>query len=639
MSLRVRSSAAVGGQVYGRPPGANASIVLKKSKKISSNVRFRMARLRPTPQSLGDFLTARLSKRIAYWVFVSIVVIEGVILVPSVMRRERELLNYLRSLSTAQAFGRLDEATLATLKDDMLIDYLQDIQTNQVILGGAIYDLNGAQVGGFGEMPQLTLAESEQGRLPDRYFRRQQRYDAPWDMPPLRDRYVLIVRHDARGVQREFFAFIGRIIGLVVIISVFVTGATLIVLRRLVINPIMLLRQDLIAAGQAIGDDDTPTLAFASLPHARADELGDVIAAFEQMFGQVAAAVTTRKQSETRFRTLVEQAVDAFFVIDAVGQIIDVNQNACDSLGYSRDQLLQLSVTDIQTTYSRADFEAFWQQLRPGVPQTLEGWHQRQDGSGFPVEVRLGLLVLAGERYGLALARDVSDRRAAEAAQIRLAEIGELAAMIVHEVRNPLNTVLLGLNSFRSLELSDRFQTRLDLALEESARLQKLLNGILMYSREPALAVEPLEINSLIEHLATVIGQELGDRQPLLRLTTLPYPVMVSGDRDQLKQVFINLISNAQEADPTGVVTWVVQPPIAGQVAVSIHNGGEAIAPELLPRLTQPFFTTKASGSGLGLAITKRIVEAHRGQIAIASTAAGTEVMVTLPLAIAPGSP
>lgn len=592
-----------------------------------------MARLGPTLRSPGDFLTAKLSKRIAYWVFVSIVVIEGVILVPSVMRRERELLNYLRSLSTAQALGRLDEATLATLEDDRLIDYLQNIQTNQVIFGGAIYDGAGTQVGGFGEMPQLTLAESEQSPRPDRYFRRQQRYDAPWDMPPLRGRYVLIVRHDARGVQREFFAFIGRIAGLVVIISVFVTGATLVVLRRLVIKPIMLLRQDLITAGQAIGDDsDTQTLTFASLPYARADELGDVIAAFEQMFGQITAAVATRKQSEMRFRTLVEQAVDAFFVVDAVGQIVDVNQNACDSLGYSREELLQLSVTDIQTTHSQADFEALWQQLRPGVPQTLEGWHQRQDGSGFPVEVRVGLLVLSDARYGLALARDISDRRASEAAQARLAEIGELAAMIVHEVRNPLNTVLLGLNSFRSLELPDRFQTRLDLALEESERLQKLLNGILTYSREPTLAVEPLDINGLIAHLATAIGHELGDGQTPLQVATLPYPVVVSGDRDQLKQVFINLISNAREAAAGGAITWTVRPSGAGQVSISIHNGGEPIAPDLLPKLTQPFVTTKASGNGLGLAITKRIVEAHQGELTITSTAAGTEVTVTLPL-------
>lgn len=584
---------------------------------------------------MGNFLTARLSKQIAYWIFLSIVVIEALILVPSVMRRERELLNYLRSLSTAQALGRLDAAPLANRQAKGLIDDLQKLQTNPIILGGTIYDRSGRQVGHFGEPPQLTLAESEQGRIADRYYRRQQRYDALLDIPPWRDRYVLIVRHDASGVQQEFFAFIGRIIGLVVIISVFVTGATLVVLRRLLIKPIMLLRQDLITAGQAIGHDcNTQTLTFASLPYARADELGDVIAAFEQMFRQINTAVATRKQSETRFSTLVEQAVDAFFVVDAAGRICDVNQNACDSLGYSRDELLDLAVTDIQTTYSQADFEAIWQQLRPGVPQTFEGWHQRKDGIGFPVEVRLGLLELGGDRYGLALVRDIRDRKASEAAQARLAEIGELAAMIVHEVRSPLTTVLLGLNAFRSLDLPDRFRTRLDLALEESERLQKLLNSILMYSREPALVPEPIEINDLIRHLAATLNQDSANQPPFLTVKTLPYPVNIRGDRDKLKQVFINLLANAREACPaTGTIAWMVRPPASGQVTISIHNDGEPIPPDFLPKLTQPFFTTRPAGSGLGLAITKRIVEAHRGQLAIVSNAVGTEVTVTLPLA------
>jgi len=596
-----------------------------------------MARVGPKLRLIGEFLNAKLSKRIAYWVFLSIVVIEAVILVPSVLRRERELLGHLRSLSTAQALGRLDAATLADLQDEMLVDYLQDIQTNEVILGGAIYDLDGTQVGGFGEMPQLTLGESQLGR--GHFYRRQQRYDAAWEMPPLRDRYVLIVRHDATSVQREFFGFIGRITGLVVIISVFVTGATLVVLRRLVIKPIMLLRQDLLTAGRAIGDDrNTQTLRFKSLPYALADELGDVIMAFEQMFGQITAAVATRKQSETRFRTLVEQAVDAFFVVNAAGQIVDVNQNACDSLGYSRDELLQLTVADIQTTVSQADFELLWQQLRPGLPQTREGWHQRKDGTGFPVEVRLGLLDTGGDRYGLALARDISDRKVSEAAQARLAEIGELAAMIVHEVRSPLTTVLLGLNSFRTLDLPERSQARLTLALEESERLQKLLNEILLYSRDPTLDLEPVDINALVQTLALTLGQDLenpdSEAGPQIVVITLDHPVMVRGDRNKLKQVFINLIANAQEACPgDGTITWVVQSPEAGQVTVTVHNRGEAIAPEVLPLLTRPFFTTKSSGNGLGLAITKRIVEAHQGQLAIASSAeSGTTVALHLPI-------
>ncbi|MEO1067793.1 MAG: ATP-binding protein [Cyanobacteria bacterium J06638_6] len=610
----------------------------------------------PKLQSIGEFLNARLSKRIAYWVFLSIVMIEAVILVPSVLRREQELLGYLRAISTAQALGRLDGATMGNLQDEGLVDYLQGIQTNQVILGGAIYDIDGTRVGSFGEVPELTLSRGEMDWMVERYYRRQNRYDATWDMPPLRDRYVLVVRHDATWVQREFFAFIGRIVGLVVIISIFVTGATLVVLRRLLIKPIMLLRQDLLAAGRAIGDDqDTQGLTFASLSYASPDELGDVIMAFEQMFGQITGAVATRKQSETRFRTLVEQAVDAFFVVDATGHIVDVNQNACDSLGYSREELLQLSVLEVQTTFSPGDFEGLWQQMKPGVPQTREGRHRRKDGTEFPVEARLGRLDANGDRYCLALVRDISDRKVSEAAQARLAEIGELAAMIVHEVRSPLTTVMLGLNSFRSLELPERFQTRLGLALEESERLQKLLNEILMYSRDPTLESEAIDLNPLIQSLAATLSHHPGREdsaaapqtagpqtaRPQLAVTTLPIPVTIQGDRDKLKQVFINLISNAQEAcPPNGVVTWVVHPPGANQVTVSIHNDGDPIPPDVLPLLTRPFFTTKSSGNGLGLAITKRIVEAHQGKLEIRSAPGeGTTVTISFPIGALPQQP
>ena len=190
-------------------------------------------------------------------------------------------------------------------------------------------------------------------------------------MSSLQASHVLIIRHDASWVQQEFFSFIARIAGLVLIISVFVTGATLFVLRKILITPILQLRLDLLQAGQAIRDDcDTHKLAFASLDNARPDELGDVIAAFDQMFGQITDAIATRKESEARFRTLVEQAADAFFVVNRQGQFIDVNQSACNSLGYGRDELLGMKVLDIQTNLSAAEYQQLWQNLRPGMPKT-----------------------------------------------------------------------------------------------------------------------------------------------------------------------------------------------------------------------------------------------------------------------------
>ena len=138
-------------------------------------------------------------------------------------------LGYLRALSTAQSVGLLEGEDLAALTPAELLNRVTAIETNDLILGGTLYGPTGGTPRQFWRTPELTLQESLQGWRPDRYRRWQDRYDAPWDTALLEGEYVLIVRHDAAWVRTEFFAFIGRIAGLVVIISVFVTGATLFV--------------------------------------------------------------------------------------------------------------------------------------------------------------------------------------------------------------------------------------------------------------------------------------------------------------------------------------------------------------------------------------------------------------------------
>lgn len=585
---------------------------------------------------ISEFLRARLSRRIVFWVFVSIVAIEAIILVPSVYRRERELLNHLKSLSTAQASGILDATDLKPLSPEATLQHLRQIQQNPVVLGGALYDVQGNLIGTFGEVPELQpqLGNSDD-RQPTAYYRWRDRYDAVWEMPPLDSRYILVVRHDARDVRQEFFGFIARISGLVLIISVFVTGATMLVLERILIKPVLRLRRDLLKAGAAIqADDATQSLIFESTPSARQDELDDVIRAFERMFGQVSEAIAVRKQSEARFRTLVEQAVDAFFVVNQQGEIIDVNQRACDSLGYTREELLTLKVPDVQQELTSEDFAQIWQLLEPGIPITREGYHRRKNGSSFPVEVRLGVLALGSQKLILALVRDVTERKEAEAAMARLAEVGELAAMIVHEVRSPLTTVVMGLSSFKDLELPERFQMRLALAMEESERLQKLLNEILMYARQQTLKLQPVNLNILLRDVLTLVQAMPAASDRHIHLLLPPEPLQTNGDNDKLKQVFINLVGNACEAVAAGAtVTWKLMQQEPGWVMIVVHNQGEPIPADILPKLTQPFVTTKSSGNGLGLAITRRIVEAHQGRLTIASTAQeGTTVTVQLPL-------
>ena len=119
-------------------------------------------------------------------------------------------------------------------------------------------------------------------------------------------------------------------------------------------------------------------------------------------------------RSEDRFKRLVEQAADAIFVHDLEGRFVDVNRRACESLGYTREELLGMSVADLETTFRAGSLEKLWKRIASGAPLTLEGVHRRKDGATFPVEIRVGLFEAEERPLMLALVRDVSGRREAE---------------------------------------------------------------------------------------------------------------------------------------------------------------------------------------------------------------------------------
>ena len=119
-------------------------------------------------------------------------------------------------------------------------------------------------------------------------------------------------------------------------------------------------------------------------------------------------------RSEDRFKRLFEQAADAIFVYDLEGRFVDVNRQACEGLGYTREELLALSVADIETDLEPGSLKKLWKRIASGPPLTLEGAHRRKDGTTFPVEIRVGVFAAKERPLMLALARDISGRRAAE---------------------------------------------------------------------------------------------------------------------------------------------------------------------------------------------------------------------------------
>lgn len=219
----------------------------------------------------------------------------------------------------------------------------------------------------------------------------------------------------------------------------------------------------------------------------------------------------------------------------------------------------------------------------------------------------------------------------------RLAAIGEFAASIVHEIRNPFCTIKLVLEYFNKVDLSAKVRKRLILAVDEAKRLEKLLEEILLYAKPHILDISQININECIHKILELQRNLPVTVNKIIDFSTAATEINIQGDEDKIKQVLINIVQNACEAVDAGEEVKLQVDCNNSQkfCCIQVHNGGECIPPDILPKLTQPFFSTKSSGTGLGLAITKRIVEAHNGEFLIQSNAEeGTLVTVKLPLAI-----
>ncbi|MEM8722291.1 MAG: ATP-binding protein [Cyanobacteria bacterium P01_G01_bin.39] len=216
----------------------------------------------------------------------------------------------------------------------------------------------------------------------------------------------------------------------------------------------------------------------------------------------------------------------------------------------------------------------------------------------------------------------------------KLAAIGQFASMIVHEIRNPTTTILMGLKSLQKLNLDQRNQMRLNLALEEGARLKKLLQEILLYAKPQILQAETIELNQLLADMSFSLRTMPEASQRKLQLVSDSSQFLIKGDRDKLKQVIINLVKNAFEAIEAGetVTCHLSLDKNLACCCVSVINQGTPIPPEILPKLIEPFVSNKPGGTGLGLAIVKQIITNHGGALSIESDqGTGTKISFTLP--------
>ncbi len=218
----------------------------------------------------------------------------------------------------------------------------------------------------------------------------------------------------------------------------------------------------------------------------------------------------------------------------------------------------------------------------------------------------------------------------------RLAVTGKMTAQLSHEINNPIHNIHSLLES--SLRKVDGQPHELiSLALEEVTRMAKLTKQMLDFYRGSLVEVErvPVDIQELLEHLIKENQQSFVERNIDCVLEMhMPLPC-VSGSRDKLKQVFLNLILNARDAMPDGGTLTLTAQLRSDNITVQVRDTGTGIPPEILPKIFDAFFTTKkeVSGVGLGLSVTYGIVQQHKGTISVASTVGkGTTFTIELPL-------
>jgi signal transduction histidine kinase len=215
----------------------------------------------------------------------------------------------------------------------------------------------------------------------------------------------------------------------------------------------------------------------------------------------------------------------------------------------------------------------------------------------------------------------------------QLAAVGQLAAGVGHEIRNPLTAIKMLVQTAiaegtpGALAMDD-----LRVIEEEVRRIEGSLQTFLDFARPPKAERHPVDLLDVVRAVAGLIRGRADRQKVAVRLDVPDCPVMLTADAGQLRQVLINLCLNALDAMPAGGELCLrARAPAGGPVSVEVADTGTGIAPGMMPRLFVPFASTKDTGLGLGLPISKRIVEDHGGKIAAANGPRGATFSVTLP--------
>jgi len=384
----------------------------------------------------------------------------------------------------------------------------------------------------------------------------------------------------------------------------------------------------------------------------------------DTVFNGVLMDITERRRMEedlrmTRFS--FEKASVGIYRIGSDARILDANEAAARSLGYTLEEMKSLTLYDIDPFLKTEDLPLIWERLRTHKVDRFERIHRKKDGAEIPVEITSNLLEYDGQQFSISFALDISQRQKAEKEAKRLQEalsqsqkmeaVGTLAGGIAHDFNNILSA-MIGFSelSLARTEPDSPVHKHLQKILTAGLRARDLIRQILIFSRQDELKLRPLQVGPIVKESLKLLRPSLPSTIDISHdIQGEIDPVMA--DPTQVHQIIMNLCTNAAHSMEThgGRLNITLSQITLSQQDIRLHPGlapgdyaklsvqdtGKGIPPEIVERIFDPYFTTKEKekGTGLGLAVVHGIVQSYGGAVyAYSRPTLGTTFNIFLPV-------
>ena len=344
------------------------------------------------------------------------------------------------------------------------------------------------------------------------------------------------------------------------------------------------------------------------------------------------------QESERRYNSLVENNPDGIMLLDLDGHILNINPSLEKISGYtSKEAANTTSFQIVEKHYLERTLSCF-EETKKGIPQKCESAIIHRHGHSVRVKLISIPHMIDGKIQGvIVIVEDITEMKETEELLRRsekLTAVGELAAGVAHEIRNPLTSLKGFGNLLYSTSENEKSREFLQIMLSEIDRINFIVSEFMLLARPQEKEFAESDLISLLRHVVALLKTQAILKNIVIRTQYEFDQFEIICEENQIKQVFVNVLKNAIEAMSSGgIITLKVMKNEANEAVVSITDQGIGIPEHQLSRIGEPFYTLKENGTGLGLMVSFNIIENHNGKMNLTSKEGeGTTVEVCLPV-------